>query len=282
MSPPPGSAMPLLGQGALKPRRMQGLLLRSTALLAGATLCAIAVLAVVLNGGERSGTALAESTFDGAALYKSPKETDLDHPSRIDKYGCLFAGCSGSGGDSLSRKGACACAPRNCPPSTPVAVLRTDWRLVLRAAVAKLARALKKLKGLQTAFDKKLSHPTQTEMTVLPGEPGLLGARGNRGATGPQGYPGTTGAPGRPGFPGRDGPNGDEGPRGHTGPPGPPGTRGRQGVKGPEGITGPRGTRGPVGTPGEQGPPGYAGDNGPAGQDGQKGAPGKPGDAPAG
>jgi hypothetical protein len=115
MSPPPGSAMPLLGQGALKPRRMQGLLLRSTALLAGATLCAIAVLAVVLNGGERSGTALAESTFDGAALYKSPKETDLDHPSRIDKYGCLFAGCSGSGGDSLSRKGACACAPPQLP-----------------------------------------------------------------------------------------------------------------------------------------------------------------------
>ena len=65
-------------------------------------------------------------------------------------------------------------APRDCPAPPrrardPGAVLRTDWRLVLRAAVAKLTRALKKLKGLQTAFDKKLSHPTQTEMTVLHG-----------------------------------------------------------------------------------------------------------------
>ena len=104
--------MPLLGQGALKTRRMQFL-----PLLAGATLCAIAVLAVVLHGGERSRTALAESTFDGAALYKSPKETDLDHPSRIDKYGCLFAGCSGSGGDSLSRKG--AWLPATAKPRPP-------------------------------------------------------------------------------------------------------------------------------------------------------------------
>jgi hypothetical protein len=132
MSPPPGSAMPLLGQGALKPRRGQVLPLRAAALLAGTTLCAIAVLAVVLHGGERRGTALAESTFDGAALYKSPKETDLDHPSRIDKYGCLFAGCSGSGGDSLSRKGAWRPATAPHRPAAretrvPCCGLTGDW-----------------------------------------------------------------------------------------------------------------------------------------------------------
>lgn len=122
--------MPLLGHGVQKPRRVQGLPHWAAALLAGTTLCAISVLAVVLHGGERRGIALAESTFDASALYKGPKETDMDHPSRIDKYGCLFAGCSGNGVDSLSRKG--ACAPRRCPapPREPArsqgAVLRND------------------------------------------------------------------------------------------------------------------------------------------------------------
>ena len=122
----------------------------------------------------------------------------------------------------------------------------------------------------------------KTTMSVLPGEPGRLGARGNRGRTGPEGYPGPTGSPGRPGFTGRPGPNGDEGARGFTGQPGVQGDPGRRGVKGPEGPVGPRGIRGNRGPFGKRGPPGYAGDKGPAGQDGQKGGKGKPGSAPAG
>lgn len=85
-------------------------------------------------------------------------------------------------------------------------------------AVAKLNRALKKLKVLQAQFDHKLSKPVETTMSVLPGEPGRLGARGNRGKSGAQGYPGEPGAQGRPGFPGRPGLPGDEGDRGLKGP----------------------------------------------------------------
>ena len=148
--------------------------------------------------------------------------------------------------------------------------------------MAKLTRALKKMKGLQAQFDRKLSTPVATTMSVLPGEPGRLGARGNRGNSGPQGYPGETGPQGRPGFPGRPGLPGDEGDRGLKGPRGRRGDQGRQGVQGTEGPPGPRGIRGNPGAIGNVGPKGYAGDNGPAGQDGQKGGPGKPGNSPSG
>jgi hypothetical protein len=62
------------------------------------------VLGYVLHRAQHN-TVLSAS-FDADALYKFGRKIDLDHPNRIDKYGCLFAGCSGSGGDSLSRKGA--------------------------------------------------------------------------------------------------------------------------------------------------------------------------------
>jgi len=148
--------------------------------------------------------------------------------------------------------------------------------------VAKLTRALKKLKGLQAMFNHKLSYPVQTSMSMLPGEPGRLGARGSRGATGPEGYPGPTGSGGRPGLMGRPGLPGDEGDRGLKGLLGIQGNQGSNGVKGVEGPPGPRGNIGFKGAIGLPGPSGYTGDNGPAGQDGQTGGKGKPGSAPAG
>lgn len=77
--------------------------MRATA-IGGALVCLVLVLVVVLPRMHRY-TALS-ATFDAKSLYTSDKNIDQDHPNRIDAYGCLFGGCSGSGSDSLSRKGA--------------------------------------------------------------------------------------------------------------------------------------------------------------------------------
>ena len=74
------------------------------AALAATVLCAALVLAFVLPRSQEQ-TELSAS-FDASAIYKLDKNIDLDHPNRVDKYGCLFAGCSGAGKDSLGRKGA--------------------------------------------------------------------------------------------------------------------------------------------------------------------------------
>ena len=213
---------------------------------AGLALCAALALAIVavrihvLPVQRASLAAFSSAASDGAAASDSkaqnPKRAsiELDHPSRMDGYGCLFTGCLDSG--SLSAK------------------------------VARLRHALRHLRGLQAHFGRQLSRlPVKTTLSVLPGEPGLLGARGDRGLPGPQaivptcsrtcsstiprvtilrmwiegtfsahrahadaantsmqGYPGKTGAQGRPGFSGRPGPVGNEGPRGLRG------ERGRQ------------------------------------------------------
>ena len=76
-----------------------------TAAIAGSVVCAVLVLVVVVPHAHHQ-TAL-KATFDAGSIYQNAKNTDQDHPNRIDKYGCLFAGCSGSGSDSLSVKGDC-------------------------------------------------------------------------------------------------------------------------------------------------------------------------------
>ena len=46
---------------------------------------------------------------------------------------------------------------------------------------------MRHLRGLQAHFGRQLSRlPVKTTLSVLPGEPGLLGARGDRGLPGPQ------------------------------------------------------------------------------------------------
>ena len=83
------------------PQRAHGRPLRVVA-LTGIAVSVVVVLCLVLPGVQHQA---ALASFDAGTLYKFDKKIDLDHPDRIDKYGCLFAGCSGSGGDSLSRKG---------------------------------------------------------------------------------------------------------------------------------------------------------------------------------
>jgi hypothetical protein len=78
------------------------------AAVAGTVICSVLVLSYVLPHPQQPD--VLSASFDAGAIYKVDKKIDLDHPNRIDKYGCLFAGCSGSGGGSLSRKGALASA----------------------------------------------------------------------------------------------------------------------------------------------------------------------------
>ena len=78
--------------------------------MAGASLSCVLVLVLVVPRVQdvRHGTgAELESLSSGAnfkGLYKEGKQIDMDHPNRIDKYGCLFDGCGAEG--SLSKKGA--------------------------------------------------------------------------------------------------------------------------------------------------------------------------------
>jgi hypothetical protein len=101
---------PLVGnpQG-LTPGRSRRLLLGSVAVLA--TVAILAVVGVqyrngllilrapspilgediVNNGPGPSPIELAD--FDPNKLYKFDADTDLEHPNRIDNYGCLFSNC---------------------------------------------------------------------------------------------------------------------------------------------------------------------------------------------
>jgi len=93
----PGSLTPSFSQGGPRVRSLWA------AAIAGSVVCAVLVLVVVVPHAYHQ-TAL-KATFDAGSIYQDAKNTDHDHPNRIDKYGCLFAGCSGSGSDSLSVKG---------------------------------------------------------------------------------------------------------------------------------------------------------------------------------
>jgi len=75
--------------------------------VAGAALSCVLLLVLVVPRVQEAvhGTgAELESGANFEGLYKERKKIDMDHPNRIDKYGCLFDGCGAEG--SLSKKGA--------------------------------------------------------------------------------------------------------------------------------------------------------------------------------
>jgi hypothetical protein len=46
-----------------------------------------------------------DASFDADTLYSDKKVIDMDHPNRIDSYGCMFSDCDASGNDDLMTKG---------------------------------------------------------------------------------------------------------------------------------------------------------------------------------
>jgi hypothetical protein len=113
----PNVRSPLVGQQqGLKPGRSRKLLLGVVAVLAMGTILSIVgvqyrngmlVLKApsplygedIVNNGPVDPSVL--ENFDAKSLYKFDADTDLEHPNRIDAYGCLFSNCdddSGAGG----------------------------------------------------------------------------------------------------------------------------------------------------------------------------------------
>jgi len=84
--------------------------------------------------------------FDAQKMYKDPPKTDQDHPNRMDFYGDMF---------------------QNFPEGTDT-MMQKVW---------KLKKKLRMLAAMQGKFEKKLDHPVATSMSVMPGEPGRMGAR---------------------------------------------------------------------------------------------------------
>ncbi len=170
---------------------------------------------------------------------------------------------------------------------------------------------------LDSKENTRTSHPTEIEVTLLPGvgrdgQPGIQGPPGNPGPAGPQGPSGEAGAQGPqgpPGIPGSQGLTGPQGPMGLTGSPGPPGLNGSTWLTGVVSPTADQGQigdfylkndtgeyftktdsttwthidtlRGPAGPPGEQGIQGEQGLPGEAGPPGPPGETGPPGIAGA-
>jgi hypothetical protein len=129
----PNVRSPLVGQQqGGKPGRSRKLLLGVVAVLAMGTILSIVgvqyrhgmlVLKApspmygedIVNNGPVDRAVL--ESFDAGKIYKFDQETDLDHPNRIDEYGCLFSNCgddSGPGGllgkgEKWMRYVACVC-----------------------------------------------------------------------------------------------------------------------------------------------------------------------------
>jgi hypothetical protein len=92
-----------------------------------------------------------DQAFDPKGVYSDPQELDLDHPNRIDRYGSLF-----QDDEDEAEPGV--------------------WK-----SVKKLKNELIHLARMQQKFMERLDHPVQVSQTVMPGEPGRMGARGKRG-----------------------------------------------------------------------------------------------------
>ena len=107
--------------------------------------------------------------------------------------------------------------------------------------------------------------------TLLQGEPGPIGPKGDAGAQGPVGLQGEVGPRGPVGPKGDTGATGLKGDTGDTGPIGPKGDKGDTGLTGPKGDTGEVGPIGPKGDTGATGLKGDTGDTGPIGPKGDKG-----------
>ena len=53
-----------------------------------------------------SRTQALDQAFDADKIYGQGPETDLDHPNRIDEYGCMFSNCADdAGAGGMLRKG---------------------------------------------------------------------------------------------------------------------------------------------------------------------------------
>jgi hypothetical protein len=107
------------------------------------------------------------------------------------------------------------------------------------------------------------------------GDTGLTGPKGDTGLTGPKGDTGDVGPIGPKGDTGLTGPKGDTG---DVGPIGPKGDTGLTGPKGDTGLTGPKGDTGDVGPIGPKGDKGDTGLTGPKGDTGDTGPTGPKGD----
>jgi hypothetical protein len=92
-----------------------------------------------------------DQAFDPKGVYSDPQELDLDHPNRIDRYGSLF-----QDDEDEAEPGV--------------------WK-----AVTRLKNELIHLARMQQKFMERLDHPVQVSQTVMPGEPGCMGARGKCG-----------------------------------------------------------------------------------------------------
>jgi len=101
---------------------------------------------------------------------------------------------------------------------------------------------------------------------------GLTGAKGDTGEIGPKGDKGDTGSQG---IQGEIGDKGDKGDKGDTGA---AGSQGEKGDKGDIGATGSQGDKGEKGDTGSTGPKGDTGEKGAKGDKGETGAQGLPGD----
>jgi hypothetical protein len=107
--------------------------------------------------------------------------------------------------------------------------------------------------------------------TLLQGEPGPVGPKGDIGDTGPIGPKGDQGEIGLTGPKGETGPQGPMGLQGELGPIGPAGPKGDTGATGQKGDTGDTGPIGPKGDQGDRGLTGPKGDTGATGQKGDTG-----------
>jgi hypothetical protein len=95
-------ATPLVSPLAANRRRM----LKLVATLSLLSVCAIAIFSFRVQP-KKLESALFESDneFDPLKLYSKAKDTDYDHPNRIDDYGCLFSACDSDESETILTRG---------------------------------------------------------------------------------------------------------------------------------------------------------------------------------
>jgi hypothetical protein len=81
-------------------------MLKLVTALALLSLCAIAIFSFRVQP-KKLESALLESDneFDPLKLYPKAKDTDWDHPNRIDDYGCLFSACDSDESETILTRG---------------------------------------------------------------------------------------------------------------------------------------------------------------------------------
>ena len=238
-----------------------------------------------------------QSTRYGAVVKTEDNSADAERSERMRQYREAFAAADGYMTEVLDylRQNACMF------PEYQTKTFKAN-RTIIRT-----------LDGCQQRRKSRYSDNTPTVIAGQQGpqgpkgDPGPQGPKGDQGKTGPQGPKGDTGdaftyadftpeqlkeltgpqgpkgdqgetgAQGPQGNQGETGPQGDQGETGPQGPKGDPGDTGPQGPKGDQGETGPQGPKGDQGETGPQGPKGDPGETGPQGPKGDQGETGPQG-----